>query len=402
MAQHVVHRRGVASDGLRRHNLSAVLERVHLATTVSRSALADETGLNRSTIRDLVVELADLGLVIEDTGTTTGSPGRPSSIVRARPTGAAVLAVELEVDYTGVAIVGLGGRILDRVLAPNPSTSAPPDVVVAHLHDLATPLLDGLPRAQRIVGVGVAAAGLVRRRDGLISTSPNRGWSGVPLGAMIAERFGIERVMVANEADAGALAEFRRGSAHDVDNLVYISGAVGLGLGIIQGGRPMSGTLGYAGEAGHSVINPGGRPCRCGSVGCWETEVGAEALARRAGLAVSDSRDGLTVEVLRRAHLGDREVLDALREVGQWLGIGVGNLINTFNPDLIVFGGFYASIYAFLEPWIQDTAERSSLAAAWDACVIRRSELGSDARLLGAGELVFADVIADPASVALA
>lgn len=396
MTRHVVHRRGVATDEVRRHNLSAVLDRVHLTNTVSRSELADSTGLNRSTIGDLVTELVNLGLVVEDSGTTTGSPGRPSAMARARPIGAVVLAVELEVDYTAVAMVGLGGAILDRVTAPNPSLSAPPDVVLDHLHGLARPLLSRLPRGNRLVGIGVAAAGLVRRSDGLIVNSPNRGWSGVPLGAMVGQRFGIDRVRVANEADTGALAEFRRGSAQVSGNLVYISGAVGVGLGIIQDGRPLSGALGFAGEAGHSVVNPGGRQCRCGSVGCWETEVGEEALARRGGLAESDLAQGFATEVLRRAHQGDRVMLDALREVGGWLGLGVGNLINIFNPELIVFGGFYAPIFPFLEPWIVEAAERGSLAAAWDACAIRRSELGSDSRLVGASELVFAEVIADP------
>jgi predicted NBD/HSP70 family sugar kinase len=397
MTQHA-NRRGVATDELRRHNLSAVLERIHLVDSVSRSTLADLTGLNRSTIRDLLTELANLGLVVEANGTTTGSRGRPSSRAYARPIGAVVLAAELEVDYTAVATIGLGGHILDRVVAPTPSTSAPPGVVLDHLEELARPLLARLPKGHRLIGIGVAGAGLVRRRDGLIGYSPNRGWSGVPLGSMLAERFDMPLVRVANEADAGALAEFRRGSAHDVGNLVYISGAVGLGIGVIHDGRPLSGALGYAGEAGHTIINPGGRKCRCGSTGCWETEVGQEALVRRGGLTTSDVEQGLTAEVLRRAHLGDRAMLDALREVGAWLGRGVGNLVNIFNPDLIVFGGFYAPMFAFLEPWI--LAEQSALTVAWEACSIRRSELGPDARLIGASELVFAELIADPLAVA--
>lgn len=395
MAENVRHKRGVAADEVRRHNLSTVLDRVHLVNATSRSELADLTGLNRSTIGALVTELIALGTVVEDSGTTTGTPGRPSSVARARAGGAVVLAVELEVDYTAVATIGLGGHIFERVVAPNPSPAAPPDVVLAHLHSMATPLLD-LPKGHRFVGVGVAAAGLVRRSDGLISQSPNRGWSGVPLGAMIAERFRTPMVRVANEADTAALGEHRRGAARDVHDLIYVSGAVGVGLGIIQGGRPLTGTRGFAGEAGHAVVNPEGRPCRCGSTGCWETEVGQEALARLAGLTEVEHTQGFTDEILRRAHAGDAQVLDALRQVGRWLGIGVGNLVNIFNPELIVFGGFYAPIFPFLEPWLLAAAEGSSLSAAWQECTIRRSELGADSRLIGASELVFADVIADP------
>lgn len=393
-------RRGVATDEMRRHNLSVVLEQVHLADAVSRSALTDLTGLNRSTIGALVAELQALGLVVEDSGTTSGSPGRPSSVVRARPGGAVVLAVELEVAHTAVALVGLGGHIIERVSAPNPAPAAPPEVVLAHLREMAAPLLD-LPRGDRLAGIGVAAAGLVRRPDGLIRISPNRGWSGVPLGAMIGEQFDIERVHVANEADTAVLAEFRRGSARSAGNVIFLSGAIGLGAGIIQGGQPLLGARGFAGEAGHMVVNPDGRTCGCGSRGCWETEVGQEALARHAGIAPGDDDDVLVDEILRRAHAGDRLALDALREVGRWLGLGVGNLINILNPDLVVFGGFYAPIFPFLQPWITEAAERSSLVAPWHECTICPSELGSDVRLIGASELVFADVIADPLNVAV-
>jgi predicted NBD/HSP70 family sugar kinase len=164
----------------------------------------------------------------------------------------------------------------------------------------------------------------------------------------------------------------------------------------------MTGTVGYAGEAGHSVINPQGRPCRCGSTGCWETEVGEEALARHAEIPIGDGRQQVIEEVLARAHRGDQGVFKAFREVGRWLGLGVGNLVNIFNPDLVVFGGFYHPIYPFLEQWINEGAERSALDAPWRHCEIVRSELGSDARVIGAAELVLADVIADPSATSTA
>ena len=202
---------------------------------------------------------------------------------------------------------------------------------------------------------------------------------------------------VANEADVGALAEFRRGAAGDARHVIYVSGEVGLGLGIINDGKPMLGAAGYAGEAGHTVINPDGRACRCGSIGCWETEVGEEALARRAGIRWHAAiRQELVDEVLRRAHAGETQVFDAFRDVGRWLGIGVGNLINTFNPDLIVFGGFYQPLYPFLEQPMIDAARRVALSGPWESCHICRSELGLDARLIGAAELMFLEVIAKP------
>lgn len=399
MADSLDRRRGIAADELRRHNLSAVLDRVHLASPTSRTELAAGTGLNRSTIRDLLAELIDLGLVVEDSVTTNGSPGRPSSVARARPSGAVVLAVELEVDYTAAATIGLGGHIFDTVRVSNPVDDASPDAIVAMLAQLTGPLLAKLPPGSNLIGVGAAAAGLVRRADGFLSVSPNRGWHDVPLGDMIARSIGVDRVRVANEADASALAEYRRGAARDLQNVIYITGEVGLGLGLIQDAKPMLGAVGYAGEAGHTVVNPNGRPCRCGSVGCWETEVGEEALARLAGIPWEGQRQELIDELLRRAHIGDPDVFEAFREVGRWLGIGVGNLVNIFNPELIVFGGFYFPLFPFLEGALSDSAARVALSAPWEMCRICRSELGLDARLVGAGELIFTDVIADPSLV---
>ena len=401
MPTHTPGPRGIAAEELRRHNLSAVLDRVHLAGSISRSELARQTGLNRSTIRDLLGELTELGLVVEDSLTTSRTAGRPSAVARARAAGAIVLAVELEVDFTAVATIGLGGHIFARAKVANPEGTGSPEQIIDVLATLARPLLASLPSGHKLVGVGAAAAGLVRRGDGVLRDSPNRGWTEAPLGGMIAESLGIAHVRVANEADVSAFAEHRRGSARNARHVIYISGEVGLGIGIINDGRPMLGAAGYAGEAGHTVINPDGHSCRCGSTGCWETEVGEEAFARRAGIRWHDAvRQDLVDEVLRRAHTGDAQVFDAFRDVGRWLGIGVGNLINMFNPDLVVFGGFYQPLYPFLEQPMVEAAKRVALSAPWDMCRMCGSELGLDARLIGAAELVLADVIANPPGAA--
>lgn len=400
MADYLDRRRGIAADELRRHNLSTVLDRVHIERSVSRADLTARTGLNRSTIRDLLSELIQLGLVVEDSVTSKSSPGRPSSVATARPGGAVALAIELEVDYTAAATVGLGGHIFDKVRTDNPHHEADPETIVGMLRGLTAPLVAALPSGSTIIGVGAAAAGLVRRSDGFLSVSPNRGWRDAPLGEMIAASLGIGNVFVSNEADVSVLAESRRGAARDHRNVIYVAGEVGLGLGLVVDGKPMLGSAGYAGEAGHTVINPDGRACRCGSTGCWETEVGEEAFARRTGVQWQGQRHELIDELLRRAHGGDPVVFDAFREIGRWLGIGVGNLVNIFNPDLIVFGGFYHPLFPFLEQAVREAASTVALSAPWASCRICRSELGLDARLIGAAELVFTELIADPALLA--
>lgn len=393
-------RRGVASEEVRRHNLAVVLERLSYADEMTRSQLAEHTGLNRSTIRDLIGELTSLGLVVEDRGTTGVGPGRPSTVARARPTGAVVLAVELEVDSLTVATVGLGGRIFDKVTVPNPGDRQLPEEVVARLVGLAGPLLGALPPDSNVVGAGVAVAGVVRRQDGFLHVAPNLGWSNVPLAGMISSALGMDLVMMANEADLAALAEYRRTSAGHKRHIIFIAGEVGVGIGIIYDGKEMLGAAGYAGEAGHTMVNPDGRQCRCGAVGCWETEVGEEALARLIGRSAGSPRQDVVGEVLRRAHAGEPEAFAALGHLGRWLGIGIGNLINTFNPELVVIGGFFAELYPFLEGPLHQAARELALDAPWLSCSIRGSQLGADGGLIGASELVFAEVIANPARFA--
>ena len=386
----------MAADEVRRHNLGTVLERLHLAGPLSRSSLTKTTGLNRSTIADLLAELTVNGLVEERPGAPGSGPGRPSPVVQVRPHRASALAVELAVDSIAVATVGLGGHAFNLVRVARPRGRFSPEETVQDVAKLAGPLLDSLPAEHRLVGVGVAVVGITRRSDGFVHLAPNLGWRDVPLASMLASELDLGApVLAANEADLGALAEHRRGRQPGVANLVYISGEVGIGAGVIVDGKPLLGSAGYAGEAGHTLVNPDGSVCRCGAVGCWETEAGEGALLRRAGVPEGTGR---LDEVAERAAAGDEPTLRAIAEVGRWLGLGIGNLINLFNPDLVVLGGLYQRLFTFLEPSVLEGAGHQALQPPHQTVTIGCSGLGPDASLVGAAELVMSRVIADPAN----
>lgn len=382
---------------MRRHNLIAVLERLHLLGPVSRSKLTGMTGLNRSTIADLIGELAALGLVEEGPGLATSGPGRPSPVVQARPEGAVVLAVEMSVDSIAVATVGLGGFVYNRLRVARPRARFSPQETVYDVAKLAGPLLGSLPNKHAFAGVGVGVVGITRRSDGFVHLAPNLGWHDVPLAEMLVGELGLDtEVMVANDADLGALAEHRR-VRPGVSNLVYVSGEVGIGIGAIVDGKPLLGSAGYAGEAGHMLINPDGRRCRCGAIGCWETEAGEAALLRRAGSPASVSGLDALLSVADRAAAEDETALRAITEVGRWLGYGIGNLINIFNPELVVLGGMYHRLFPFLEAAVDEGVRSRALDAPRAMTTIARSGLNTDAALIGASEMVFSRVIADPA-----
>jgi predicted NBD/HSP70 family sugar kinase len=390
--------RGVAIDELRRHNLAIVLDHLHLGGRASRSQLTHITGLNRSTIADLIGELEELGVVSEGPRTIATGPGRPSPVVRLRPERAVVLAIEVSVDSIAVATVGIGGHVFNQLRVSRPRGHVSPHDTVRHVASLAQPLLGSLPRGHRIVGVGCAIVGTVRPSDGFVYMAPNLGWRDIALGELLDAELGIDKpIVVANDADLGALSEHRRGRP-DTRHLVFISGEVGIGCGVIINGAPLSGIAGYAGEAGHTLINPGGRVCGCGSTGCWETEAGEGALLRRAGLSGRVSGLAAVETVVEMAEAGDERVLKAIHETGRWLGYGIANLVNVFNPEAVVLGGLYHRLFDYLEAGVRSGTERALEASLRSAAIVK-STYGFDAPLLGAAEIVLLDLIADPAGV---
>ena len=233
-----------------------------------------------------------------------------------------------------------------------------------------------------------------------MSAAPNLGWRDVPLGRALARALRTRApIVVANEADLGALAEHRRGAAVGADDAIFLSGEVGLGGGLIVGGRPLTGVAGYAGEVGHLPVNPvAGAACRCGAVGCWETEVGEEALlvrGRPPGRRRSGRRRG---HRRRRPKPATASPAPRSTDVGRWLGIGLAGLVNTLSPSRVVLGGRFALLHPFVAPTIERELDRRALAAPRSLVEIVPAALGADAPLLGAAELAFEPMLDDPAT----
>ena len=388
---------GQRSETVRRANLGAIVRELHAHGALSRSELVARTGLTRSAIRSLVGELVHAGLAAEGPATRLGTPGRPSPVVRLVAGSAVVLALDIAVDSLAAAIVGLGGRTLARVRIERSREHSSVDEIAADLAGLARTVLGRRPAAEPVVGIGVAVVGVVRRSDGVVSMAPNLGWRDIPLGDRLARALDLSvPISVANEADLGTLAELRRGVAVGADDLVYISGEVGVGGGVIVGGRPLTGVAGYAGEVGHMPVNPQGAPCRCGSVGCWETEVGEDALLVRAGLMPGGGRAAVDA-VLREAAAGSATAQAALDHVGTWLGLGLASLVNLLNPQLIVLGGRFGRMYPFVTRALHAELDRRTLPAARSLVTVIPTSLGVDAPLLGAAELALEPLLADPA-----
>ncbi|RKE10636.1 ROK family transcriptional regulator [Catellatospora citrea] len=387
-------RAGPSQEEIRRQNLGALLRFVHVRGSISRAELTSELGLNRSTIGALTADLAAVGLVSEEAPRETGRAGRPSPVVRPSSELVYSYAASVEVDRVRVARVGLGGVILDQREAPRPRGEA--IEAVRPVAEFVAQMAETVKPQARCIGAGIAVCGLVRREDGLVRLGPHLGWLDEPLGHALQDRLPdlLPQVAVGNVADLCALAEHTRGVAVGCDNIIYMYGDVGVGAGIIAGGRRVTGHGGYGGEVGHMVVNPHGRPCGCGSRGCWETEIGEHALLHAAGRDTAQGSDAV-LAVVDAAARGDATAQVAVRQVGDWLGFGVANLVNIFNPELVIFGGTLRDVYLAAAAQVRSRLNSIGLPATRDRLRLRAPKLG-DAALLGAAELAFEQLLADP------
>lgn len=383
---------GTNQEAVRRHNLGTLLRHVHRAGTISRAELTSMMGLNRSTIAGLVGELESLGVTERalPVGARSGA-GRPSAGVALTDTGPYVIAVDLGVDRAVVARVGLGGVVQQTSQAPIDGSVGEAWQVGASVAALIRKVVEDAPASAPLVGIGVSVPGLVRRTDGLIRLAPNLEWHDVSFGSIVLAALGLDiPVSIANDADLGALAEHQRGAGVGVDDLIYVSGNVGVGAGVITGGHRLEGAGGYAGEVGHLSFNPQGEPCHCGNLGCWETEVGAHAIAE--AIRCPADKVAQLDEVLAGFDKPTRE----LRETGTALGHGLASIVNAFNPRLVVLGGYFRSLYLLVGSEVNAGLTDRALPAPLESVTLSLPGLGAQSVLLGAAEIAFEPLFVDP------
>jgi predicted NBD/HSP70 family sugar kinase len=379
---------GVGSDQLRRHNLSAILTLLHHDGSQPRSNLTAQTGLNRSTVAALVAELVDRGLVYESDPDPTRQVGRPSPTVNVDERNVGI-AIHPEIDAITVGVVALGGRVTQRIRHATDRVPSAREAV-----DISAAIVDGLvgdlETSGRITGIGVAVPGLVRADDGLVKLAPHLDWVDEPFAAMLAEATGYD-VSVGNDASLGAMVEHVFGAGRGLHDIVYLNGGPsGIGGGVIANGALLGGTTGYAGEFGHTrgiaaADSDGLSPT-------LETLVNRSDLLASLGIA-SASPDELEALLIESA---SADVIELVRRQLRYLGAALGDSVNILNPQLVVLGGFLGSILQKDPDYLGERVAGHSLVAGLEAVSITRAALGSDLLMIGAAELTFAALLADP------
>lgn len=248
---------------------------------------------------------------------------------------------------------------------------------LAAMIDVVADISGELRGNEDAASVGIGVPGLVSRA-GVLRAAPNLdGVADFPVGALLSERLGTE-VDVDNDATCAAIAEWRLGAATDVDDMILVTLGTGIGGGMVIGGVVQRGTNGFAGEFGHMVVDPDGPPCPCGRRGCWERFASGSGLAMLARTAAIGGRLRSVVEqvhgdaqavrgehVQSAARAGDPEALAVVDDFGRWVALGLSNLTNAFDPNMIVLGGGLATgADLYLEPirrWFGDLVYQPTL-----------------------------------------
>lgn len=393
---------------IRAINKRRVLRLIRSSGPLSRADAAEQTGLTRPTISAVVAELLAEGW-IQEVGTGESSGGRPPILLQFNPKARWVIGAELGAGHVRAILTDLNGTVAHRIKYRVESSD--PMVELGRLERAVRELLDVVaaqPVPVPVAGLGLGITGMVDHKAGVWQYSPHFDVENLPVGDILQERLNLP-VRVENDARAMAWGEHYFGVGRGVQNLAFIRVGVGIGAGIIIGGRLYRGAHGGAGEIGHTIVDDEGSRCRCGSYGCLETRASATAIARRAvrrirmgqSSIIPDLVDGnldavIATTVIQAARAGDRLALETLVEAGRYLGLAIGNLVNLLNPSLVIVGGGTSSAGNLLLEPLREVALARTLPALRNQVQILLTPLGEDACPMGGAALVIEELFQIP------
>lgn len=377
---------------LRRSNRSLLLRRLYFGGPLSRQDLIHTTSLSAASVSNVIADLIEDGLVVE-AGALESEGGRPRILLRVNSSALHVVGVDVGETRVRVELFDLDLEQLAATDLPLDADGFTATEVVARIRTgLATVLREEPPGGPALLGIGIGVPGVVQHSPDAVVHGQTTGWEAVPLERMLRDVTDLP-LFIDNGAVTMGQAEMwfgaGRGSHHTVVALI----GSGVGASVVTGGSPYRGATSSAGEWGHTTVQVGGRRCRCGSRGCLEAYIGAESVIARylegaddpAVREAPDEESALAALLSRRESAAARTVLD---DTAVHIGAGVANLINLFNPERIVIGGWAGLLLgADLLPRIRETAREYALHHPFSQTRITLGALGPDAVTRGAATL---------------
>jgi len=368
---------------------------------MSRLELGHRSGLSAATVTNVVAELLAEGIVVE-AGSEESDGGRPRTILAINPAYGYFVGVDVGETVVCIELFDLTLRSLRTVTHPLTATDNRPVTVVRHIvAGLDSVLAAAAVRPDNVIGIGIGVPGVVERAGGaggVLVHAPSWGWQAVPLMAMLDEQITLP-IALDNGAKAMAQAELWFGAGRGVDDLAVLLIGTGIGAGIITQGALYRGATNGAGEWGHTTLALDGRLCRCGSRGCLEAYAGAPGImvSLRAASPRSllfkdgddgDDQEGTIMALVAAAVRGDPVAVRVLEDTTHYLGAGIANLINLFNPRRIVVGGWVGQLVGpYILPRLREVVARYALGQLLSAAAVVPGQLGPDAVAMGGATL---------------
>lgn len=361
---------------IKKINTSIVLDSVIQHAPLSRALISEKTGLNKATVSSLVQDLIDNHLVLE-IGPGKSSGGRKPTLLLFNEKAGFAIGIDLGVNYIKGILVDLSGNVIvDNYRKLKPKQT---EEVLKTLTEAVEELIQQAPDSEYgIVGIGIGVPGIVDDQ-GTILFAPNMKWRHVELKRLLEERFKVP-VTIDNEANAGAQGEQKYGAGRDIPNQIYVSVGIGIGTGIILNSELFKGSSGFSGELGHLSIQYDGKPCSCGNNGCWELYASENALLEQAAPLGFESLE----ELLQAAEDGNEQVRKLFFSIGSYLGVGIANIVNVFNPSVVIIGNRMSRASEWLEPGMQATIDQRTLPYHRDLLRILFAELQEQSAVRGA------------------
>ncbi|MFV9568836.1 ROK family transcriptional regulator [Thermoanaerobacter mathranii] len=381
-------------------NESLILDIIRKMGPISRADIAKETNLTPPTVTNIVNKLIEEGVVVEyKVGESNG--GRPPVLIKINPEFMTIIIVHISTN-------NLHEYTLDAEL--NRKSEQTHSIKGLKEQEVLELLMSTLDKAikespNNISGIGIVVRGPVKTKEGISVFAPNIGWRNVPLKAMIEEKFEIPTYIM-NDVRAMAWGEFQMGKAKEVENMIFLKVGYGIGSAILINGRLYIGNNDSAGEIGHTTIDVAGPKCSCGNYGCFEALASEKALVNLVVKSIKEGNDSIVYQMAKgildnvtpemiyeAAKLNDKLAINSLETIGRYLGIGIANIINTFNPELILIGGGIVQGRSFFEDIMRETTKKRAFENSYSSCSIAFAELGDNATLIGAANMVMDEVL---------
>ncbi len=373
---------------VKKNNKALVLQLIIENEPISRADIAQISGLHKATVSSLVNELLEEVLIYES-GPGESSGGRRPVNLHFNNTAGYAIGIDIGVNQVLCVLTDLSGNI--HIELNEKVNRTPFPAIMSKIQTMIQALMDKMPVSRYgVVGIGVGVPGIVNK-SGTILLAPNLGWTNIGLKQELESMYNIP-VLIENEANAGAFGEQQFGAGQNYQDIIYISAGIGIGVGIILNKELYQGKNGFSGEIGHMIIELNGKPCSCGSRGCWE------AYASENALLDSSNTDSLEA-LIEKAQESDETAIGHFVDIGHYLGFGINNIINTFNPDQVIIGNRLSMAKEWIEKPILSTIESHTLSYHQSEMQFNFSELGKYSTALGVSAFVVENFIKGEAKI---